>query len=294
VGLRGHALALRLAGAELDGSAAQLPLGAGWSLSANAGGWGELEERHRRKLRDVGVVVAPAGEGLGHVDEHLYRPLRDASFLAVKLLDEQVRERIAKGTPLQDAFEDVSRLWLRYFGVLFLQGEEGRIRPDESPILEGSSVGVAMARYRSAPRRLDLLWAARQAAAGAPLGWDAERQRPGVSVSREQGQEALAGTVREAFGACDVDFLGPGGHEIIRVIFGVVWLLSDELSRTLRAASSGSGSSFGFGSRRDQFRLPPVSGARDGYPANQAAEFERAYGQVVGRFKTVAARLVAA
>ena len=37
-----------------------------------------------------------------------------------------------------------------------------------------------------------------------------------------------------------------------------------------------------------------MSGARDGYPANQAAEFERAYGQVVGRFKTVAARLVAA
>jgi hypothetical protein len=184
----------------------------------------------------------------------VYRPLRDASFLTAKLLDDQVRERVAAGTSLHAAFDGVAESWLRHFGELFVEGEQQRIHPDESPILEGSPGKAAIARYLSAPRRLDLLWGARQAVAGRRAS-----AQPDPAVAREQ--ELPANALREAFGACDADFLGPGGHELVRVIFATVWLLSEELSRVPRA---------------DPREL-----------------FEGAYRGVVGRFKAVAAKLVA-
>jgi hypothetical protein len=200
------------------------------------------------------VVVAASADGLHHLDRHLYRPLRDASFLAAKLLDDQVRERVAGGTSLHAAFDGVAESWLRHFGELFVEGEQQRIRPDESPILEGSPASAAIARHLSAPRRLDLLWGARQAVAGRRAS-----AQPDPSVAREQ--ELPTKALREVFSACDADFLGPGGHELVRVILATVWLLSEELSRVPRAGPG--------------------------------ELFEGAYRRVVGRFRAVAARLVA-
>jgi hypothetical protein len=245
VELHGHPLALRLARQELEGSADQ------WLSAAD---WGERKQRHTTTLRSWGVVVAASADGLHHLDRHLYRPLRDASFLAAKLLDDQVRERVAGGAPLPAAFDGAAEAWLQRFGELFVGGEERRTRPDESPILEGSPASAAIARYLSAPRRLDLLWAARAAAAG-------HRASTQLDPAAARDQEQHASALQEAFSACDADFLGPGGHELVRVIFATVWLLSDDLSRV------------------------PTAG-----PSEQ---FDRAYRRVVGGFTTVAARLVA-
>jgi hypothetical protein len=244
VELHGHPLALRLAREELEGSPDQ------W-LSVTD--WGERIQRHQRTLRSFGVVVAASADGLHHLDRHLYRPLRDASFLTVKLLDDQVRERVAGGAPPRAAFDHLADSWLRYFGELFVQGEQQRTHPDESPILEGAPASAAIARYLSAPRRLDLLWGARQAVAG-------RRASLQLDPAATREQELRVSALREAFGACDADFLGPGGHELVRVIFATVWLLSDDLSRV------------------------PRTGSGD--------RFEGAYRRVVGRFKAVAARLV--
>jgi hypothetical protein len=241
----GHPLALRMARGELEGSPDQ------WLSVAD---WGKRKQRHHRTLRSLGVVVAASVDGLDHLDRHVYRPLRDASFLAAKLLDDQVRERVAAGTSLHAAFDHVAESWLRHFGELFVDGEQQRIRPDESPILEGSPASAAIARYLSAPRRLDLLWGARHATGGRRAS-----AQPDPAVAGEQ--ELPANALREAFNACDADFLGPGGHELVRVIFATVWLLSEELSKVPRA---------------DPGEL-----------------FEGAYRQVVGRFKAVAAQLVA-
>jgi hypothetical protein len=245
VDLHGHPLALRLAREELAGSPDQ------WLSVAD---WGERKKRHNRILRSWGVVVAASADGLDHLDRHVCRPLRDASFLAAKLLDDEVQERAAGGVPLHAAFDRVAESWLQHFGELFVEGEKQRIRPDESLILEGSPVRAAMARYLSAPRRLDLLWGGRQAVAGRRAGG-----QPDPDVAREQ--ELRVKALREAFSACDADFLGPGGHELVRVIFATVWLLSEDLSRGPRADPSD--------------------------------RFERGYRRVVGRFKAVAARLVA-
>jgi hypothetical protein len=242
---QGHPLALRLAREELEGSPDQ---------RLSVANWRERKDRHTRTLRSWGVVLAASADGLHHLDRHVYRPLRDASFLAAKLLDDQVRERVAGGTSLQAAFERVAKSWLQHFGQLFVMGEQQRIRPDESPILEGSPASAAIARHLSAPRRLDLLWGARQAVAGRRAS-----AQPDPAVAR--AQELPANAVQKAFSACDADFLGPGGHELVRVIFATVWLLSEELSRAPRA---------------DPGEL-----------------FEGAYRGVVGRFKAVAARLVA-
>jgi hypothetical protein len=241
----GHPLALRLAREELQGSPDQ------WRSVAD---WEDRKQRHQRTLRSLGVVVAASADGLHHLDRHVYRPLRDASFLAARLLDDQVRERVAGGTPLRAAFDGVAESWLQYLGELFVEGEQQRVRPDESPILQGSPASAAIARYLSAPRRLDLLWGARQAAVGRRASL-----QPDPTVAREQ--ELPVKALREAFGACDADFLGPGGHELVRVIFATVWLLSEDLSQVSRA---------------DPGEL-----------------FEGAYRRVVGRFKAVAARLVA-
>lgn len=241
----GHPLALRMARGELQGSPDQ------WLSVAD---WGQRKQRHQRTLRSLGVVVATPADGLHHLDRHVYRPLRDALFLTAKLLDDQVRERVAGGTSLPVAFDGVAVSWLRHFGELFVRGEEQRVRPDESPILEGSPTSAAIARYLSAPRRLDLLWGARQAVAGRRASL-----QPDPAVAREQ--ELPAKALREAFSACDADFLGPGGHELVRVIFATVWLFSEDLSQVSRA---------------DPGEL-----------------FEGAYRRVVGGFRTVAARLVA-
>jgi hypothetical protein len=241
----GHPLALRMARGELEGSLDQ------WRSVAD---WGKRKQRHTTTLRSWGVMVAASADGLDHLDRHVYRPLRDASFLAVKLLDDQVRERVARGTSLHAAFDGVAESWLRHFGELFVQGEQQRTRPDESPILEGSLASAAIARYLSAPHRLDLLWGARAAAAGRRAS-----TQPDPAAAREQ--ELPAKALREAFGACDADFLGPGGHELVRVIFATVWLLRDDLSTV------------------------PTAGPSE--------LFEGAYGRVVGGFKAVAARLVA-
>jgi hypothetical protein len=241
----GHPLALRLAEEELEGAPDQ------WRSVAD---WAERKRRHNRTLRSLGVVVAASADGLHHLDQHVYRPLRDASFLAAKLLDDEVRERVAGGAPLHATFDRVAESWLQHFGELFVKGEQQRARPDESPILEGSPASAAIARYLSAPRRLDLLWGARQAA----VGHRASLQ-PDPAVAREQ--ELRTSALWEAFGACDADFLGPGGHELVRVIFATVWLLSEDVSQVSRADPSD--------------------------------RFERAYRRVVGRFKAVAARLVA-
>lgn len=241
----GHPLALRLAREELEGSPDRWP---------SAAAWGARERRHNRALRSLGVVITTSADGLRHLDWHVYRPLRDASFLAAKLLDDEVRERVAGGTPLHAAFERVAQSWLQHFGELFVEGEEQRVRPDESPILEGSPASAAVARYLSAPRRLDLLWGARQAVAGRRASL-----QPDPALAAEQ--ELRASVLREAFGACDADFLAPGGHELVRVIFATVWLLNEDLSQVSRAAGSD--------------------------------RFGRAYRQVVGRFKAVAATLVA-
>jgi hypothetical protein len=241
----GHPLALRMAREELKGTPDQ------WLPVAD---WGQRKEHHARTLRSWGVVVAASADGLDHLDRHVYRPLRDASFLTARLLDDQVRERVAGGTSLRAAFDGVAESWLRHFGELLAEGEQQRIRPDESPILEGSLARGAVARYLSAPRRLDLLWGARQAVAGRRAS-----AQPDPSVAREQQLPAKA--LREVFSACDADFLGPGGHELVRVIFATVWLLSEELSR-----------------------VPP---------ADPGELFEGAYRRVVGRFRLVAARLVA-
>jgi hypothetical protein len=243
--LDGHPLALRLAMEELEGSAGQ------WLSGAE---WGQLKRRHQQTLRSLGVVVAAAADGLHNLDRHVYRPLRDASFLAAKLLDDEVRERVAAGAPLHAAFDHVTEAWLQHFGALFVQGEDQRIRPDESPILKGSPARAAIARHLSAPRRLDLLWGARQAAAGRRAS---AQQDPDAVGEQELRTKALP----EAFGACDADYLGPGGHELVRVIFATVWLLGDDLSTVPRAGASGL--------------------------------FEGAYRRVAGRFKAVAARLVA-
>ena len=244
VDLHGHPLTLHLARLELAGSADQ------WLSAAD---WQERKRRHRQALRSFGVVVAASAGGLHQLDRHVYRPLRDASFLAVKLLDDQVRERVAGGAPFPAAFDHLAEAWLQRFGELLVARDQQRIRPDESPILEGSPAKAAIARYRSAPRRLDLLWAARAAAAGRRAS-----AQPDPDAAREQERHASA--LREAFGACDADFSGPGGHELVRVIFATIWLLSDELSGVPRAD-----------------------------PGDQ---FERAYRRVVGGFMAVAARLV--
>jgi hypothetical protein len=245
VDLHGHPLALRMARGELEGSPDQ------WRSVADGG---KRKQRHQRTLRSLGVVVAASADGLDHLDRHVYRPLRDASFLTAKLLDDQVRERVAGGTSLRAAFDGVVESWLRHFGQLLVEGEQQRIRPDESPILEGSLASAAIARYLSAPHRLDLLWGARAAAAGRRPS-----TQPDPAAAREQ--ELPAKALREAFGACDADFLGPGGHELVRVIFATVWLLRDDLSTV------------------------PTAGPSE--------LFEGAYGRVVGGFKAVAARLVA-
>jgi hypothetical protein len=243
--LDGHPLALRLATVELEGSVDQ------WLSAAE---WGQRKRRHQQALRSLGVVVAASAGGLHNLDRHVCRPLRDASFLAAKLLDDEVRERVAGGEPLHAAFDRVAGSWLQHFGVLFVEGEERRIRPDESPVLKGSPARAAIARYLSAPRRLDLLWGARQAAAGRRAS---AQQDPDTAAEQELRTKAL----QEAFSACDADYLGPGGHELVRVIFATVWLLGDDLSRVPRAGGS--------------------------------EPFAAAYRRVIGRFKAVAAKLVA-
>lgn len=205
------------------------------------------------------MVLAAAATGLDRVESYLYRPLRDAAFLTAKLLEGEVAERARAGVPLRSAFDEVAGFWLQDFGML-LVAEKLASRPDAGLPSRVSTVvtRAASSTYQayppySYPPHLVLLQRAEEAAGG-------RRARMGADpVATEESARRMRQR-RATFQACDADFEGPGGREVMRAIFVTALLIHDAVGSRAKKA-------------------PPKT-------------FAASYHEILGRYKTAIAKLV--
>lgn len=216
----GVPLVVRLAGEELGRTSRdQVPIG----------DWRIAKDRFVDLCRGFGVVLDPATDGLDELVRYVYQPLRDASFLTAKLLEDEVVDQLAMGVPLGPAFRQVTDAWLEDFGML-LVSEGSRQRdpglPSGRPVARRAIRSQAYPPYSFAPNRVLLLHAERSAAAG---GSRAARD-PRV----EQQRSLRMRRRRERFDACGLDFMGAGGREVVRVIFVTSMVLRDSVRSRVR------------------------------------------------------------
>jgi hypothetical protein len=253
--LRGRELVRFLAAEELDPrrTGGRDPLGPAplgsmeWMDPATA------QDTYRRAYRELGVVLSPAVGGLDRLDVHVYRPLRDAAFLTARGFDEEVAERIAAGLPPRRAFEETALDWSEGFAMLLDDLEGGEGRPDELFLDADHGTGAALARQRSSPYQLELIWRRREHAANGRTRLGAD---PGLARARRERMDAR----RAMFSRCDADFAGGDHAELPRVVFATTMMIGDDV-------------------RERASRLAPTA-------------FEALYRGVIGRFRTVTASLI--
>ncbi len=242
---KGHALVRQMARAELDAE------GRGNSppLDSRAASKGWLQA-----YRELGVVLTPAVEGLGRLDSYIYRPLRDVAYLTARTLDEEVLEREANGLSTEDAFQETAVDWTEGFAELQVRDDEAvGERPDALFQIWDLGTGAALARHRSFPYRLELLWRSREEAARGRMRL---RHDPGLARGREQRMA----TRLELFSRCEADFTSAGHREIVRVIFVTSLMLADEVRGSARSSPD--------------------------------EDFETRYRWIAGQYRSVTARLV--
>ncbi len=239
--LRGHALVRFLAERELGRRGrgrAPRPLG-------TLGPTGPLEppealaarETFRRAYRELGVVLSPAVGGLERLDVYVYRPLRDAAFLTARGFDDEVAERAAAGLPVRRAFQETALDWTEGVAMLLDDGAAAAGEPPDELFLNADRrTGAALARRRSFPYQLELIWRRREQAANgrARLGADA-----GPALAHQERMAAR----RATFSRCDADFAAAGHAEVLRVIFVTTLMIADDVrdrdSRLARGAFEG-------------------------------------------------------
>jgi hypothetical protein len=222
--LRGHALVRFLAVRELDPrrTGGRDPLGAAPLGSVDWMDRATARDAYRRAYRELGVVLSPAVGGLERLDAHIYRPLRDAAYLTARGFDEEVAERAAAGLPARRAFEETALDWTEGFAMLLDDLGDGESRPDELFLDADRGTGAALARRRSFPYQLELIWRRREHAANgrARLGGD-----PALARARQERMEAR----RAMFGRCDADFAGDGHAELPKVVFVTTLMIADDV-----------------------------------------------------------------
>jgi hypothetical protein len=233
---QGHPMVVRLAREEVErisreGLLAREEVERIFCEGLLAGDWETAKERFKRACRTFGVVLAAAASGLDRLDRYLYRPLRDACLLTAKLLEGEVADRTGRGVPLRSVFDEVADSWLQDFGML-LASEKPAARRDAGLPSCVTTVMTRAAGYQayppySYPPHLVLLQRAQEAAARgraraarSPLAADEEAQRMGRR--------------KATFRACDADFQGPGGREVMRAVFVTVLLLRDAVHNRAR------------------------------------------------------------
>lgn len=242
---KGHELVRQMARAELDddGRGNSPPL----DSRAAVKGW-------LQAYRELGVVLTPAVEGLGRLDGYIYRPLRDVAFLTARTLDEEVAERAATGLSTERAFQETAVSWTEGFAELLVRDEEAAgERPDALFQIWERGTGAALARQRSFPYRLELLWRSREEAARGRMRLQHD---PGLA----RGHEHRMATRLELFSRCEVDFASAGHREIVRVIFVTSLMLADEVRGSARSSPD--------------------------------EDFETRYRWIAGQYRSVTARLV--
>src|SRR6266705_1266398 len=147
--------------------------------------------------RGFGVVLDPATDGLDQLVRYVYQPLTDA--------------------------------WLEDFGIL-LVGDGNRQRDPGLPsgrIVRRRAIrSLAYPPYSFAPNRVLLLHAERSAAGA--------RRRTAVDPHAERQRTLRMHLRRERFDACEIDFMGPGGPEVVRVIFATTMVLRDAVRSRVR------------------------------------------------------------
>ncbi len=244
----GHPLVVRLAMEEVERLA---------RVRVTPGDWEATTERFKRAYRTFGVVLAAAVSGLDRLDGFIYRPLRDACLLTVKLLEGEVAERSRMGAPPRSAFDEVIDSWVQDFGMLLVIEKRGS-RPDAGFPSRVSTVVTRSASYQayppySYPPNVVLLQRAEETAAGGrarlsedPLAAD--------ELARRMGHRGAT------FQACDADFQGPGGHEVVRAIFVTALLIRDAVHSRAK-------------------KVPPQT-------------FAHSYNEVLERYMVVTAKLV--
>ena len=177
----------------------------------------------RQAYRDLGVMLAPAVAELGTLDLVVFQPLRDVAFLTARTFDDEVRELVAAGLLPELAFVEAAAEWTEGFGALTVADEEAAgERPDALFAEWEAGSGAALARHRSFPYRLDLLYRSRDEAA---RGAERVQREPGLARVLRQRMDAR----REVFARCELDFEGDGHREIVRVIFVTALMLTDEV-----------------------------------------------------------------
>lgn len=242
----GLPLVVRLAGEELGRISTD---------KAPIGDWRIAKGRFVELCRGFGVVLDPATDGLDQLVHYVYQPLRDASFLTARLLEEEVIDHLGMGVQLGPAFRQVTDAWLEDFGLL-LVSEAGRQRdpglPSGRTVARRTIRSQAYPPYSFTPHRVLLLHAEQSAAGG--------RSRATLDPRVELARSLRMSRRRERFGACDLDFLGPGGREVVRVIFVTTMVLRD--------------------------------GVRSRVRRNPTRPFGVSYREVLERYKAITARLV--
>jgi hypothetical protein len=205
---------VRLAGEELRRAAGEQRVGiSDWRLAT---------DRFVDLCGNFGVVLSPAADGLDQLVRYVYQPLRDASFLTAKLLEDEVSDHLTLGIPLGPAFRQVTDAWLEDFGLLLVD-DLGRPRdpglPSSRIIRRRPIRSHAYPPYSLAPDRVLLLHAEQSAAGG--------RSRAAADPTAEYQRSLRMDRRKEGFQAGEVDFTGAGGREVVRVIFVTAMVLRD-------------------------------------------------------------------
>lgn len=242
---KGHELVRQMARAELgdEGSGNSPPLDSRGAVTS----W-------LQAYRELGVVLTPAVEGLGRLDGYIYRPLRDVAFLTARTFDQEVLEGTATGLSTAGAFQETAVDWTEGFAELLVRDEEAAgERPDALFQIWDLGTGAALARHRSFPYRLELLWRSREEAARG-------RMRLQRDAGLARGHEHRMATRLELFSRCEVDFTSAGHREIVRVIFVTSLMLADEVRGSARSSPD--------------------------------EDFETRYRWIAGQYRSVTARLV--
>src|SRR6266545_221206 len=140
-----------------------------------------------------------------------------------------VMDQLALGVPLGPAFRQVTDAWLEDFGML-LVGDGNRQRDPGLPsgrIVRRRAIrSQAYPPYSFAPNRVLLLHAERSAAGA--------RSRTAADPRAERQRTLRMHLRRERFDACEIDFMGPGGPEVVRVIFATTMVLRDAVRSRVR------------------------------------------------------------
>lgn len=214
----------------------------------------EAVARWRQAYRELGVVLAPAVAELEALDVVVFQPLRDVAYLTARTLDNEVRELLGAGLLPESAFAETAAEWTEGFGALTVADEEAAgERPDALFAGWEAGTGAALARHRSFPYRMDLLYRSREEAA---RGAQRVQGEPGLARALRQRMDAR----REVFARCELDFEGDGHREIMRVLFVTALMLTDEV-------------------RGSEARWPSI-------------DFRTRYQWIARQYRTVTARLV--